>query len=439
MLSYPDETLQAAEEDSQTTLPKGYPSLPTQLEDTGLPDVLIEDLLLKNLLAKGTLTGREMAETICLPFKIVHPILTNLKNKMMLTHRTTASLGDFYYVLTEQGKQQAVLSKEYCAYSGAAPVVFKDYIDSVHSQSIRHELPRVEDLKRAFSDIVTPEGVLETLGPAINSGRGLFLFGEPGNGKTTLAERIRDCFSEGIYIPRAVWVDGEIVQLFDPQSHEVLDEDQGEKFDTRWVKIKRPLVVVGGELTMDSLEIKYDPVYRVSEAPLQMKANGGTFLIDDFGRQRIDHRDLLNRWIVPLEKRYDFLILPNGKKIQVPFDQLIIFSTNLNPKELVDDAFLRRIPYKIEVHSPDEMQFRKLFQFQCARVGIAYDDTMVSYLINQHYQGVRGFRACHARDILDQVINASAYFGVKPTLSQQLLDLACKNYFSAMACSSDNT
>jgi hypothetical protein len=198
------------------------------------------------------------------------------------------------------------------------------------------------------------------------------------------------------------------------------------------VEIKRPAVMVGGELTMDALEIKYNPILRVSEAPLQMKANGGVFLIDDFGRQRVSHIDLLNRWIVPLEKRMDFLVLPNGQKISVPFDELIIFSTNLDPKSLVDDAFLRRIPYKIHVKDPSEEQFKQIFSMLCTKYNIAYDESKVSYLIQKHYQGKRPFRGCQPRDILEQILNSATYRRVEPVLTEELLDMACRNYFAAM-------
>jgi predicted ATPase with chaperone activity len=433
MIRYPEETLTVPLL-SRSGLPPFYPASPETLEETRLSVVLVEDLILKSLLEKGSLSGRQLADGLCLPFKVMQAILAELKSKMLVVHRTTASLGDFIYVLTQQGKENAMLAKEYSAYSGPAPVVFEDYLESVSRQSLRHESPGIEDLKRAYADVILNEKVLNALGPAINSGRGIFLFGDPGNGKTTLAERISHCFKEDIYIPRALWIEGEIVQLYDPQNHQLITDDRADKRDARWLKIKRPTVVVGGELVMSSLEIHYNPTLKISEAPFQMKANGGIFLIDDFGRQRIDHRDLLNRWIVPLEKRYDFLLLPNGKKIQVPFDELIIFSTNLNPNDLVDDAFLRRIPYKIEVGNPSEPEFRQLFRYQCEKYRIPYEDAMIDYLIEHHYQHKRGFRVCHPRDILDQIVNMSTYLRIEPKMSASMLDLACQNYFSAMTC-----
>ncbi len=434
MLSYPEETM------VQETAPQPqhafayFPAMPQTLEETGISPVLVEELIFKALLAKGVLAGREIADEISMPFKVVNPILADLKARMFVAHRTTAAFGDFYYALTDAGKQSAMIAKEYCAYMGATPVRYEEYIQSVYAQSIRREAPKVADLKRAYSDIIVSDDVLNTIGPAINSGRGIFLFGEPGNGKTTIAERICNCFQEDIFIPKTLWIEGEIVQLYDPQNHEAVPVDDNLKYDTRWIRIKRPTVIVGGELTMEALDIKYNPTLKISEAPLQMKANCGTFLIDDFGRQRIDPKDLLNRWIVPLEKHYDFLLLPNGKKIQVPFDELIIFSTNLNPQELVDDAFLRRIPYKIEITNPTEAEFRHVFKFQCDKYGIPHDEAMVSYLVTNHYNGKRGFRVCHPRDILDQIRNTAAFLGTEPRMTPQLLDIACKNYFAAMEC-----
>ena len=248
---------------------------------------------------------------------------------------------------------------------GAAPVSFDDYLEAVAAQTIANEHPKEVDLRRAFSDLLISEETFRLLGPAINSGRGLFLYGYPGNGKTSIAERITRCFGTTVWIPKVIQVDGQIIKLFDITNHEELDTRQTDGLldesthDHRWVQIRRPTIVVGGELQMGDLEIHCDPITKISEAPLQLKSNLGTFLIDDFGRQRMQPAELLNRWIVPLEKRYDFLSLANGKKIRVPFDQLIIFSTNLEPGQLVDEAFLRRIPYKIHVADPTEEMFRK--------------------------------------------------------------------------------
>lgn len=411
---------------------KFKPDVPQSLEETELPETFIEELVLKILLAKGVLSGREMAEEMHMPFKIISPILADMKNRQFITHRTTASLGDFIYHLSDMGKEAAQVAKDTTSYIGPAPVIYDHYVRSVYHQSIRNEQPGMEALKKAYSDIVLTDDVLNTIGPAVNSGRGIFLFGEPGNGKTIIAERIRDCFSEDIYIPRTLWIEGELVQLYDPQNHEEVPVDVNDKYDRRWIKIRRPTVIVGGELTLDALEIQFNPISKISEAPFQMKANCGTFMIDDFGRQRVNHTDLLNRWIVPLEKHYDFQLLPNGRKIEVPFDQLIVFSTNLDPQDLADDAFLRRIPYKIEIKNPELGLFKDIFLYQCDKYGIPFDEEMFQYLLDNHYKGRRPFRACHPRDILDQVINYSVYKEMEPRMTPETLDEACRNYFAAM-------
>jgi predicted ATPase with chaperone activity len=280
--------------------------------------------------------------------------------------------------------------------------------------------------------------LLARLGPAVNSGAGLFLYGAPGNGKTTLAERITLCFGQEIWLPQVLLADGEIIKLYDPAYHREVSASptkllRQDCLDQRWIKISRPTVIVGGELTMDCLEIRHDPRTNVSEAPLQMKSNCGSLFIDDFGRQRIDPMQLLNRWIVPLEKRYDFLTLASGKKIQVPFDLLVVFSTNLEPKDLVDEAFLRRIPYKIHVPDPDEAEFHKLFQLCAPTVGCDYDPEAVEYLLESHYRRAqRHLRRCHPRDLLLQIRNYCAYVGLPVAMKPEYFDVAVENYFTVM-------
>ncbi len=281
--------------------------------------------------------------------------------------------------------------------------------------------------------------MLRRLGPAINSGRGLFLFGAAGNGKTSIAERVTKAFGQYIWIPRAIGIDGEIIRLFDPNAHEevplaaesgLLNDSQ---IDKRWVRIRRPTIVVGGELTMDNLEVTLNTSTGISEAPVQLKSNCGTLVIDDFGRQRMSTDELLNRWIVPLEKRYDYLNLANGKKIQVPFDQLMIFSTNLEPKDLVDDAFLRRIPYKIEVTDPTEEEFRELFKMMAPKLGFEYNEEAVSYVIDKHYRAIgRHLRCCQPRDLLMQVRNMCLYENVAMELTADAMDFAVDNYFAVL-------
>jgi DNA-binding PadR family transcriptional regulator len=412
---------------------------PSSIREAGLTDSECESLLMKYLLSRGDCSGRDMADQIKLPFVLIEPILRQLKYDQLLVYRGSAPMNDYVYQLTDLGRERARRFMDHCTYYGSAPVSLTDYILAVKAQSLEKQHPSPDDLKRAFEDILVSERMLRRLGPAINSGRGLFLYGAAGNGKTTIAERVTRSFGQFIWIPRAIGVDGEIIRLFDPVNHEeaplpansgLLDQSH---IDRRWVRIRRPTIVVGGELTMDSLEVTLNRSTGISEAPLQLKSNCGTLVIDDFGRQKMGTDTLLNRWIVPLEKRFDFLNLPNGKKIQVPFDQLIVFSTNLEPKQLVDEAFLRRIPYKIEVIDPTEQEFRALMKLMCERLGFEHDEGPISYLIENHYRKTkRPFRACQPRDLLQQVKNYCLFRKTPPVLSNENFDLAAENYFAVM-------
>jgi predicted ATPase with chaperone activity len=415
------------------------PVEPTSLRDAGLSDSEIESLCLKLLMSRGDLAGRDIAEHIRLPFALVEKILRQMKQDQLVVYRGSAAMNDYMYQLTDLGRERARRQSQHCTYFGAAPVPLTAYVESVRRQSLEGQCPTEDDLHRAFEDLLINPHMLARLGPAINSGRGLFLFGPPGNGKTSIAERVTSAFGQQIWIPRALSVDGEIMRLFDPMNHEEIPLEEGSgllrnnKIDQRWVRIRRPTIVVGGELTMENLEVTLNTSTGISEAPVQLKSNCGTLVIDDFGRQRMSTDELLNRWIVPLEKRYDFLGLATGKKIQVPFDQLVIFSTNLEPRDLVDDAFLRRIPYKIEVTDPSESEFRQLFRMMCDSMEIAYDDDAVTHLIDAHYRDVdRPFRCCQPRDLLLQVRNRCRYEQREMTLSADALDFAVENYFAVM-------
>jgi predicted ATPase with chaperone activity len=419
---------------------EGYrPRCPETLEQTGLARQEVEGLILKYVAARGVASGRQICNQIRLPFNIVEPIIRDLKFDHQLSLSGTAEASDFQYSITEIGRAHARELSVECSYFGAAPVVLKDYLEAMAAQSIAKQQVSVEDLHEAFKDLIINKKMLDTLGPAINSGRGMFLYGEPGNGKTSIAERITRCFGSSIWIPRALSIEGEIIRVFDPGQHEEIPVNtRSDLFnlsgvDPRWVQIVRPTIIVGGELTLDQLEVTQNPHTKVCEAPLQLKSNCGTFVIDDFGRQRVPVADLLNRWIVPLEKRYDFLNMPSGKKVQVPFDQLIIFSTNMEPKQLVDGAFIRRIPYKINVPDPSEEEFKRIVQLVCPHYGFEYDAEVLEYLLATHYRPInRPLRSCHPRDLLLQVRNYCSYHKAPKKLTREAFDFAVSVYFSVM-------
>ncbi len=415
------------------------PLEPANLKAARLSEGIAESLILKFLLACANCTGREVSEQIKMPFKIVEQILRDLKHEQLIVYRGTASMNDYDYQLTDMGRERARRYSEQSTYFGSAPVALEDYIASVAAQSITRQHPSVEDLHRAFDDLLLSKRMLRRLGPAINSGRGLFLYGAPGNGKSSIAERVTRAFGQSIWIPRSVGIEGVIIRVFDPACHEELPLERQEglldqrEIDRRWVRVRRPTIIVGGELTMSNLEVTRNTSTNICEAPLQMKSNCGTLVIDDFGRQRMSTDELLNRWIVPLEKRYDYLNLPNGVKIQVPFDQLIIFSTNLEPKDLVDDAFLRRIPYKIDVGDPSEEEFRELFRIMAPKLGFELHEDVIEYVVQRHFKAVRRpFRCCQPRDLLLQIRNFCLFQKQPLELTEENFDFAVENYFAVM-------
>ena len=412
------------------------PSEPVSIEDTGLPVSLIESLIIKRLAVVGVTSGRQIANDLCLSFQSLEGLFSHLRARQMIVHKGAAPLNDYVYTLTDGGRDRAIIYNQVCSYVGPAPVPLMDYVLSAEAQTIRAESPKRRELQHAFRNISINENLFETLGPAINSGAGLFLYGQPGNGKSTLAQCITQCFGNEIWIPQALFEDGQIIKLFDAAYHHRAEQDDDTlmsvaSHDKRWVRIRRPTVVVGGELTMDSLEIRHDPHSNVSEAPLQMKSNCGCLLVDDFGRQRIEPQELLNRWIVPLESRVDFLQLSTGKKIQVPFEQLIIFSTNLEPSELVDEAFLRRIPYKIEIEDPSPEEFHNLFQLYCERFSCQYIPEVVNYLLKVHFlEPRRRMRRCHPRDLLSQIKSFCTYNELPMEMRPEYFDRVVKSYFT---------
>lgn len=415
-----------------------WPVAPDDIRETGLSEPFVESLVLKIVLTMGTLSGRNASEHIGLPFRIVDPILERLRTRKLLAHVRPAPFNDYYYSLTEAGQKSAQHHMQQCGYTGPAPVTLTDYVLSIEAQAAGLDPIDRDQLQQALREISYQEELLDLLGPAVNSNSGLFLYGPPGNGKTTIARCLTRCLGQEIWIPNAILDDGNLIKLRDDAFHrpapvpEASGYIQAQEWDRRWIRVQRPTVVVGGELVMDNLEVRYDKRSNTCEAPLQMKSNCGCLLIDDFGRQRIQPDELLNRWIIPLENRHDFLTLPTGKKIQIPFEQLIIFSTNLEPEALVDEAFLRRVPYKIFVDDPSEEEFRSICQQVAKSLDFQHGREAADYLLAQYREAKRPLRRCHPRDLLTQVLHFCRYRNQEPQLRPEYLDTACRTYFSQL-------
>ncbi|MEW4528699.1 AAA family ATPase [Maioricimonas sp. JC845] len=412
-----------------------WPRAPKSLAEAGLRETEVDDLILKYLYNVIAERGYRIAEQVGLRFPIVEELLRKLKADRLIYYKNSLPGGDYVYELTEAGRDRAFRLSKQSTYFGTAPVSLEQYIASVRAQSISDRKPPLQDIRRAFGDLSIPEDLLSSVGEAIHSGRGMFLFGNAGNGKTSIAERVTKAFGDTIWVPKAIAASGEIIRLYDPNRHVAVEQDlpTEDRIDGRWIKIERPTIVAGGELQMHNLEVTHIHGTGIGEAPLQLKANCGTMLIDDFGRQRMPVDELLNRWIVPLEHRHDFLQLASGRSIQVPFEELVILSTNLEPRDLVEEAFLRRIPYKIEVCDPTEDAFRSLFLSQASKEGFECTEEMVEYLIDTHFrQAKRGMRFCYVRDLLRQMENRCTLHGMPRVVNQDLVDAAVKNYFSIM-------
>jgi hypothetical protein len=414
------------------------PKKPASLEAAGLSRDFTEKLICKYLHVHGISSGRTVARDLGLPYRLIEPLLSALKTEMMLIYRKTVAAGDYELQLTEAGDDRARRFMSTSTYAESAPVQLEAYVESVAAQSLTLTSIGMDELSAAFGDLALEPDMMARLGPAINAGRGMFLHGAPGNGKTSIAERVARCFGTSVWIPKTLMIDGECVRLFDPVLHEpVADEEScmlGEPLeDARWIRVKRPTVVVGGELTMDQLEMRHDPVSNVCEAPLQMKSNCGVLLVDDFGRQAMPVDQLLNRWIVPLEKRYDFQKLPSGKKIQVPFDQLVIFSTNLAPRDLVDEAFLRRLPYKVEARDPTPQQFCKIAMHVAPSLGVHVTPVQILSMIERYFLATgRPMRCCHPRDLLLQVRSYCRFHRLPLEMTEESMEFAVENYFTVM-------
>ncbi len=415
------------------------PREPQTLAEAGLTANEVEALILKLLLHQGSCAGRQIAQHIRLPYNVTTEVLRSLKSQMLVGYKGSAPMGDFTHDLTDSGVQRAQRWMKRCTFYGAAPVPMKEYVESVQKQTLRGSRPRLSSVINAFADLSLSETVVSQVGQAIVAGRGLFLYGAPGNGKTSIAERLIRSVGDTIWIPRTITVGGEIIRMYDPSNHVEVPLGKGDvkgnetRIDLRWIRIRRPTVVVGGELTLEHLEMSADRVSGILEAPLQMKSNCGALVIDDFGRQRVSTVDLLNRWIVPLEKGFDYQTLPAGRQVQVPFDQLLVFATNLLPRDLVDEAFLRRIPYKVEVQDPSSQEFERLFLQQAEQMHIEVESGVIQHLLETHYQAHnRPLRYCHVRDLLQQVKYLCDFHELPPQANHKTLESAAHNYFAGI-------
>lgn len=425
------------------------PPVPKTLAATGLLPESVADLLLKTLYSQGARTGQMLCDSLRLPFQLLDDRLQDLQTRMLIEVRsaTGAGRGGYLYDLTGMGRERAREAMDSNQYVGPAPVPLDQYRAWVEAQTIRRVHITEERIRQGFSHLVLQPEFLDQLGPAINSAKSMFLYGDSGNGKTNIAESIARMLGGDMFLPYAVEIEGQVMVVYDPVYHRerrgtqpALGGDgepnwlrQAPAYDRRFAHISRPVVFTGGELTLEQLDLQYDSHTKLYQAPFQVKANGGVLIIDDFGRQRVRPRDLLNRWIVPLEKRIDFLTLHTGHKFPVPFDCLLIFATNLNPMELVDEAFLRRIHYKIHVPSPDYEQYVQIFRRCCVSRQIPFVAGRVAYVYRQYYERIPlAPRSCHPRDLIDHLCDAARYVGLESELSIDLLDRACRSYFLDM-------
>jgi predicted ATPase with chaperone activity len=406
------------------------PTSPATVEDSGLDFGFLADLALKTVYADTSCTTERAAERLALPLPIVDVLLQHLYRERLIEIRETFAAQNRRYAMLDRGWDRVHRLLDLNAYIGAAPVSLDTYTVMVRRQEEERASVTPAAVRAACADLVLGEPTLEVLGVAANSRRSLFITGAPGNGKTSIARALHQALGGEIWIPRAIEVDGHVINVFDSHNHEPVAPPSA-PYDRRWIKVRRPLVVVGGELTIESMDLSYDPTVKFYEAPFQVKSNGGTLLIDDFGRQRVQPRDLFNRWIIPLENRVDYLTLHTGKKIQVPFEQLLIFASNLDSGDLAEEAFLRRLGYRLAADSPSSETYRRIFRRHVEAHGLRYDPRLLDALLTRYAQEQRETRSCHPRDLIDRCADVCRYENRPLILTGELLERAWLYYFGA--------
>jgi hypothetical protein len=406
------------------------PLVPEELSETGVAEGFLRDLALKHVALLADPTTNAVADQLRLPRTLTEALLQDLYREKLIEVRLQTTVGATRYAMLDHGWDRLSRLLSFCGYTGPAPVSLADYTHMMRLQSIPAELATMETVRIAFHDLVLPESLLQTLGCVINSRRSLFLTGLPGTGKTAVAERINGALPGAIWIPYAVEIDGQIIRVFDSHCHVPADPDEvPTEYDHRWILIRRPLVVVGGELTLENTDLTWSEAAKFYEAPFQMKSNGGTLVIDDFGRQRVPPQDLLNRWIVPLERRVDYLALHTGKKIEVPFEQLVVFSTNLDENDLTDQAFLRRMGYRARVEPPTAGAYSAIFKRAAATRGIHCEQSCLDHILIKYRIERRMMKGCEPRDLLDRATDICRFEGESPKLTPEIIDVAWRNYF----------
>ena len=431
---------QPAAQPAVTASPSGavVPDVPTTVAETGLSASTVLGLILK-VLYSGSRTGSELSDEIKISYLILEGIINPARQEQLIEIKGASGAGTagYEYALTDRGRDRAKQFFEVNGYVGPAPVPLDQYKTYLRELAKQNQVIDRDVMASGFTDLIVSDDMLDQLGPAVSTRRAMFLYGPPGNGKSAMSAGIGRALGGAVFMPYAIDMGGQVVTVFDPVTHVPQPlEDAGplvrpeNAHDPRWVRVRRPVITVGGELTLEQLDLKFNHLAKFYEAPVQLKANAGVLLVDDFGRQRVPASELLNRWIVPLESRVDYLSLHTGRKFEVPFNVLVVFATNLEPRSLADEAFLRRIPYKVYASNPSRDQFTAIFRLVCSKYEIKFDPAVVDHLRREYYER-RGFemRACHPRDLVEQMVTLCKYRKQAIAITPKLLDEACRTYF----------